>query len=269
MSILSDIVAVKQKEIEERRSLYPIKLLERSLYFDTPVVSLRKYILRSDRNGIIAEIKRRSPAAGTINAYVDVEQTSIGYMQAGASALSILTDTTFFGGSSDDLTIARRFNFCPILRKDFILDEYQIVESKSIGADAVLLIAAILETERLQRLFDFARSLGLEVVVEIHSDTDLAKWPAEADLVGINSRDLRTFDVSMESAIRLCAQIGRNSVCIAESGIRRPEDVLCLRDAGFRGFLIGETFMRHARPEWACREFIDRLQPRETAYVEN
>jgi indole-3-glycerol phosphate synthase len=269
MSILSDIVAVKRKEIEEQRSLYPVKLLERSLHFETPVVSLKKYILRSDRNGIIAEIKRRSPASGTIHAYADVEQTSIGYMQAGASALSILTDKTFFGGSPDDLRTARRFNFCPILRKDFILDEYQIVESKSIGADAVLLIAALLDSNRMQQLYEFAETLVLEVVVEIHTEEELVKMPAQAELVGINSRDLRTFEVSVDRAVRLNAIIGRDAVRIAESGIGRPEDVVELRASGFQGFLIGETFMRNARPELACREFIGRLRQLESTSVEN
>ena len=137
MNILDKIIEQKHKEVAERKSLYPVKLLEQSIFFSSPTVSLKKYVQRKDKSGIIAEIKRKSPSKGIINASVSIERTSIGYMQAGASALSILTDKEFFGGSSDDLTVARKFNFCPILRKDFVVDEYQIVEAKSIGADAI------------------------------------------------------------------------------------------------------------------------------------
>src|SRR5690606_36212235 len=141
MNILDEIVANKQKEVAERKSLVPIKLLEQSIYYDNRVVSMKKYVTNPEKTGIIAEFKRRSPSKGLINGTAQVESTTIGYMQAGASALSILTDHEFFGGSNDDLTLARKFNFCPILRKDFIIDEYQIIEAKSIGADCVLLIA--------------------------------------------------------------------------------------------------------------------------------
>lgn len=269
MSVLSNIVAAKQREIEERRALYPIRLLERSLYFETPTVSLKKYLLRPDRQGIIAEIKRRSPSAGTINEYVNVEQTSIGYMQAGASALSILTDTPFFGGSSEDLRMARRFNFCPILRKDFILDEYQVIESKSIGADAILLIAAILDRTRLLQLLDLAKSVALEVIVEIHTEQEADSLPDTAELIGVNRRDLRTFEVSDGPERLFAMRTGRDCVWIAESGIRTPGDVMRLRDAGFQAFLIGETFMRRARPEGACRDFISHLNRLESVYAED
>src|SRR5882762_695076 len=127
MNILDQIIDYKKKEVEERKSIYPEKLLEKSIYFGSPAVSLRRYVLRDDKTGIIAEIKRKSPSKGVINAHISVERTSIGYMQAGASALSVLTDRNFFGGSNDDLTTARKFNFCPILRKDFTIDEYQII----------------------------------------------------------------------------------------------------------------------------------------------
>jgi len=259
MSILAQIVEAKRKEVDERRSLYPVKLLERSPYFSTPVVSLKKYLLRHDKSGIIAEIKRRSPSTGLINAYAGIEQTSIGYMQAGASALSVLTDAAFFGGCNEDLTTARRFNFCPVLRKDFILDEYQIVEAKSIGADAILLIAAILDTERLKSLFQFATSLGLEVLIEIHSEDELSTLPDNADIIGVNCRDLRTSEVSLDIAANLGTRLPYGALRVAESGIRRPEDVHRLRENGFQGFLIGEAFMRHSRPDVACRTFIAQL----------
>lgn len=268
MSVIEKIVAVKKKEIAERQELYPVKRLERSMYFDTPVVSLRKYLLRPDRQGIIAEIKRRSPSAGVLHAYVNVERTSIGYMQAGAAALSVLTDATFFGGSSEDLSTARRYNFCPILRKDFILDEYQIIESKSIGADAILLIARILDASLMKQLHACATSLGMEVMVELHDEDDVEKIPSDARLLGINHRNLQTFEVSLEKAIHLNERIGHDAIRIAESGIQYPEQVVRLRENGFDGFLIGEAFMRHARPDQACRDFIARLRALESAYAE-
>lgn len=167
-TILDKIVARKREEVAQRRNLYPAKLLEQSLFFSTPTVSLSKYLQRPDKSGIIAEFKRRSPSQANINLYAKVEEVSIGYMQAGASALSILTDEPSFGGTAEDLREARRYNFCPILRKDFIVDEYQILEARSWGADAILLIAACLDKEKLQQLTHFAHELGLEVLVELY-----------------------------------------------------------------------------------------------------
>src|ERR1700751_649082 len=162
MDILQKINDHKKKEVEERKSLFPVKLLEKTIYFNSVPVSMKKYLLRDDLTGIIAEFKRKSPSKGFINKYAEVERTTIGYMQAGASALSVLTDTEFFGGRSSDLTTARKFNFCPILRKDFIIDEYQITEPKSIGADVILLIAAILTKEQIKNFTRLALSLGME-----------------------------------------------------------------------------------------------------------
>src|SRR6185369_14773416 len=149
MNILDQIITHKRKEVEERKSLYPVKLLEKTIYFNSPAISLKKYLLRENKAGIIAEFKRKSPSKGMINQYAPVERTSIGYMQAGASALSILTDTEFFGGKNEDLALARKFNYCPILRKDFVIDEYQIIEAKSIGADAILLLANVLDAKKI------------------------------------------------------------------------------------------------------------------------
>src|SRR5918993_1938530 len=169
MNILDQIIEHKRKEVSERKELYPIKFLEQSIFFGTQPVSLKRYIQREDKSGIIAELKRKSPSKGVINPHVSVERTSIGYMQAGASALSVLTDKNLFGGSNEDLTMARKFNFCPILRKDFTIDEYQIIEAKSIGADAILLIAAALDAPRLKTLASFAHTFGLEVLLEVHN----------------------------------------------------------------------------------------------------
>lgn len=261
MNILDKIVAHKRQEVAERASLYPPKLLEKSPYFQTPCVSLRHYLTRPDKSGIIAEIKRKSPSKGDINPYVSVERTSIGYMQAGASALSILTDTHFFGGKNEDLTLARQMNYCPILRKDFTIDEYQIVEARSIGADAILLIAAILSPEEIQRLAAFAKSLGLEVLLEVHNEAELTQSPLESvDLIGVNNRNLKDFSVDLQTSVKLAPLIPAHCLKVAESGIHQPEDLLMLKRAGFNGFLIGERFMKTASPEKACAQFIQRCR---------
>jgi indole-3-glycerol phosphate synthase len=260
MDILEKIIAHKYKEVEERKSLFPTKLLEKSIYFNSDTVSLKKYILREDKSGIIAEIKRKSPSKGTINAHVSIERTSIGYMQAGASALSVLTDTDYFGGKNEDLTTARKFNFCPILRKDFTVDEYQIVEAKSIGADAILLIAAALEPAQLKQLAAFAKSLGLETLLEVHNEDELASSVNEhIDLVGVNNRNLKTFEVSIETSKTLASLIPSDFVKVSESGISDPRTIMDLRAVGFQGFLMGERFMQNSRPEKACARFIESL----------
>ncbi|MCS6807358.1 MAG: indole-3-glycerol phosphate synthase TrpC [Bacteroidota bacterium] len=261
MNILETIVAHKRRELHERKELYPVKLLEKSLYFTSPTVSLKKYLLRPDKSGIIAEIKRASPSKGTINKYVSIERTSIGYMQAGASALSILTDAQFFRGSNYDLEAARKYNYCPILRKDFTLDEYHIIEARSIGADAILLIAAILTPHDIKRLAAFAQSLGLEVVLEVHNQQELHNSMCEyIDIVGVNNRDLTTFLVSLNTSETLIHDIPQDCVKISESGINSPQAAHRLKILGYQGFLIGEQFMRHSRPELACKAFIRELR---------
>ena len=261
MNILDEIIEYKRTEVANRKSLYPVKLLEQSIYFSTQPVSLKKYIRRADKSGIIAEIKRKSPSKGIINPHVSIERTSIGYMQAGASALSVLTDKNFFGGSNEDLMQARKFNFCPILRKDFTIDEYQIIEAKSIGADAILLIAAALESTRLKQLASFAHSFGLEVLLEVHNEEELrANLDAEADLIGVNNRNLKTFELSIEISKRLAPVIPTGVVKVSESGIEAVDTIVELRKYGFEGFLMGQNFMQHSRPEAACKEFIEELR---------
>jgi indole-3-glycerol phosphate synthase len=261
MNILDKIIEHKRREVEERKSLYPLKLLEQSIFFDSQTVSMKKYIQREDKSGIITEFKRKSPSKGIINAYASVERTSIGYMQAGASAISVLTDKNFFGGSNEDLMTARKFNFCPILRKDFTIDEYQIIEAKSIGADAILLIAAALEPKRLNELSFFAKSFGLEVLLEVHDKEELdANLDAHADLIGVNNRSLKTFEVSIEVSKELAPFIPKHAVKVSESGISTPETIVELKQYGYEGFLMGENFMKHSQPEKAAREFIDRLK---------
>lgn len=261
MSILDEIVAKKKTEVSSRKELYPVKLLEKSVFFAGETVSLCHYLRREDKQGIIAEIKRRSPSKGVINHHVSVEKLSIGYMQAGASALSVLTDNEYFGGSSADLETARRFNFCPILRKDFIVDEYQICESKSIGADAILLIAAVLSVEQIKSFTELAHSLGLEVLFEVHNDEELqSKFLPELDIVGVNNRNLKTFEVSIETSKELSEKIPSEALKISESGIDSAETIVELRNFGYEGFLIGESFMKTSRPQAACERFIREVR---------
>ncbi len=268
MNILEEIVAHKIMETEERKSLYPVKLLEKSIHFGAPAVSLKKYLLRPDKSGIIAEIKRKSPSKGMINKYVSVERTSTGYMMAGASALSILTDEKYFGGSSQDLLTARKFNFCPILRKDFIVDEYQVIETKSIGADAILLIAAVLSPEQLKKLANLARSLNLEVLLEVHNKDEIKNHVRGTDdIIGINNRDLKTFNVNYNTSIELGSLLPENIIKITESGISDPSTIIKLKAHGFKGFLIGEYFMSHSRPEKTCDDFIRNLKRMELQTV--
>ena len=261
-TILDKIITHKRQEVLDRQALVPVKLLEKSLYIDSQPLSLRQYLLRDDLSGIIAEFKRKSPSKGVLNAHAPVERTTLGYMQAGASALSVLTDTEFFGGKNEDLTIARRYNFCPILRKDFVVDEYQILEAKSIGADAVLLIAAVLSGEEVLRLGRFAKSLGLEVLLEIHSAEELDKTlhPDAVSVVGVNNRNLHDFSVSLDTSGELAQRIPNEYVKVTESGLSSAADIEALRAVGYRGFLIGETFMRHGRPEKACAALVQQLR---------
>lgn len=258
MNILDKIIAHKQKEVAESKSLVPVKRLEQSIYFENRVVSMKQYVTNPEKTGIIAEFKRKSPSKGIINGTAEVEQTSIGYMQAGASALSILTDREFFGGKNEDLTVARRYNFCPILRKDFVIDEYQIVEAKSIGADCILLIAAVLDPDRLEELARFAKELGLEVLMEVHDREELERSLNDhLDLVGVNNRNLKTFEVSLETSLSLVNIIPSQFIKISESGISDPGTLVQLRAAGFDGFLIGENFMKSSRPHQAAYNFMN------------
>ncbi|MBA3664544.1 MAG: indole-3-glycerol phosphate synthase TrpC [Bacteroidetes bacterium] len=259
MITLTDIITHKKLEVEKNKSLYPVQLLESSLYYKSKAVSLKKYLLRPDKNGIIAEIKKKSPSIGDINKYANVEKISIGYMQAGASALSVLTDKDFFGGSNADLTIARKYNFCPILRKDFTIDAYQIIEAKSIGADVILLIAAVLSKENIKEFTDLAHSLEMEVILEIHDASELEKIYDKVDVIGINNRDLNTMKINIEHSAQISEMLPKNIIRISESGIQTPEHIIYLKQFGYQGFLIGSNFMKHAEPHLVCKQFINDL----------
>jgi indole-3-glycerol phosphate synthase len=261
MNILKKILLHKADEVKRNKELYPVRLLENSIYFQTQPVSLKTYLRRADKVGIIAEIKRKSPSRGVINNHVSIEKTSIGYMQAGASALSVLTDNEFFGGRNEDLTLARKYNYCPILRKDFIIDEYQLVEAKSIGADVVLLIAAALEPAKLRQLAASAKALGLEVLLEVTSREEVDNYICpDIDVVGINNRNLNDFTLNLDLSFELGSHIPADFLKISESAISKARDIVELKKHGFNGFLIGKTFMKHSSPEKACAELVEEVQ---------
>ena len=259
-NLLNKILGYKKIEIEKNKAMYPQKLLEQSIYFETPSVSMKSYLSRKDSSGIIAEFKRQSPSKGMINAHASVEEVSIGYMQAGASALSIITDNHFFGGKNQDLSEARKYNYAPVLYKNFIIDEYQIIEAKSVGADVILLIAECLTKNQLAILAKFAKSLGLEVLMELHSKEKLDRLSPDVDFVGVNNRNLDTFEVNVDNSLAILQFIPSDFMKISESGLNHPKTVNMLKNHGFDGFLIGEHFMKHARPQDACAKFIKEVR---------
>ena len=263
MNILEKIVLHKKKEVAERKSRFPVSMLEKTNYFQAPALSLKEFLTRPDKLGIIAEFKRKSPSKPSINLSAEVEKVTKSYVKAGASALSILTDQDFFGGSLADLKEARKANFCPILRKDFIIDEYQLIEAKSAGADAVLLIAECLEKASLKKLAIMAHDLGLEVLMEIHDSVGLEKLNEHIDVLGVNNRDLRVFKTDIQNSVNLATDIPDGQVKISESGIKTAEDIVTLLKAGFDGFLIGEQFMKNEDPGLACSELIHQVHPQE------
>jgi len=260
MNILDTIIAEKHREVAARKAAYPHQELESRPLFSAERRSLRTALLQDNTSGVIAEFKRRSPSKGDISANANAVEITSGYETAGAAALSILTDAHFFGGSSEDLTTSRAAVDIPILRKDFIIDEYQLVEARAIGADAVLLIAANLEKQQLRLLAECAKQLGLDVLMEVHSEEELDWWNPWVDAVGVNNRNLKSFEVSVQTSFRLFEKMPKESVCISESGIDDPELVFALKNIGFQGFLIGEFFMKAGDPAGKCREFIDAIR---------
>ncbi len=260
MTILEEIVQYKYKEVAKQKELYPIKLLEKSNFFEAKPISLKQTLLRPVAMGIIAEFKRKSPSKGIINKLADVEKTTLGYISAGASALSVLTDEKYFGGSNDDFLKARQVNSCSMLRKEFIVDEYQVIESKSIGADVILLIAACLTKNEIDKLAKLAKSLELEILLELHDEKEIDKISPVIDLIGINNRNLKDFKVDLGHSKKLASQLPGDFVKIAESGIDSPDIIRDLKSIGFNGFLMGEYFMRAQQPENACAEFINQLK---------
>lgn len=262
MNILDNIVAHKKTEVALHRQKFPIAVLESSIYFDRQAHSLSEAVGRAPGPGIIAEFKRRSPSAGEIRAGASVQEITAGYMEAGAAALSVLTDKQFFGGSNGDLSEARHFSTGPILRKDFVIDEYQLIEAKAIGADAILLIAACLSVPGCRELARFARSLGLEVLLELHDAAELSHVNEYVNAVGVNNRNLKTFEVSLATSFDIAERLPSELLKVTESGINDPAAAADLLHAGYKGFLIGEHFMRQPDPGAACRDFIQRVNDR-------
>ena len=259
MNILDKIIDYKRKEVAERKQLVSESLLRENDLFKRPVFSLKEFLLEEGKTGIIAEFKRRSPSKGVINDQVDVAEITAGYTRFGDSGLSVLTDEAFFGGSKEDLVKARE-NLIPILRKDFIIDEYQIVEARAMGADVILLIATCLSPEEVKNLAVFARKLDLEVLLELHGEEELDHICDETELIGINNRDLKTFAVDIERSLLMAEKIPGNKIKIAESGISTIENVRLFQQHGFRGFLIGENFMKEADPVAAFEKFANGMK---------
>lgn len=256
MNILDEITAYKIREVEERKRSFPPAHLERDINLTAPGLSLKNSLRSPGNCGIIAEFKRKSPSAGIINTNAGILDVCNGYESAGAAAISILTDYKYFGGNLSDLKLIKETVKIPILRKDFIIDEYQVLEAKAAGADAILLIAAALGKSKLNSLHRFALSLGLEVLVEVHSGNCIDKIPADAEITGINCRDLKSFTFKSDSFQNLVSCLPKSAVKIAESGINSPEQLLSLRKYGFEGFLIGSFFMKAENPGKKCNQFI-------------
>ena len=263
MNLLQRIIAEKKKQVATEKLQTPVNHWEQQSAFRRNSSSLKHALKDSLKNGIIAEFKRRSPSKGIINDTSSVTEVTAAYTAMGASGLSVLTDKYFFGGSIEDLKAARR-NQIPILRKDFIIDEYQIVQSKAIGADVILLIAACLTKQQVQIFSTVARNLGMETLLEVHDKKELDYISNGIELVGINNRDLKTFAVDVNRSTELAVEIKRRHgdglTLIAESGISNIETIEVLRNSGFSGFLIGENFMKQKNPGVAFAEFVQQLK---------
>ena len=256
--ILSEIIANKRKEVDLQKQAISIEQLCEGIGDLLPTRSMKQAIASSP-TGIIAEFKRRSPSKGWIKENARPEEIVPAYAASGASAVSILTDEIFFGGTLRDIRTVRPLINLPILRKDFIIDEYQLYQARIVGADAVLLIAAALEQTQCRALADKAHELGLEVLLEIHNTDELPYIYKDIDMVGINNRNLGSFHTDVANSFRLAEQLPQDTILVSESGISQPVTVSKLHDAGFRGFLIGETFMRTEKPAETLKEFISQV----------
>ena len=262
MNILDKIIIDKRREVILKKSIIPISQLEKSVLFDRKTISL-SLNLRNSSSGIIAEHKRRSPSKSVINNNFTVEEVVKGYENAGACGISILTDGKYFGGSLDDLILARASVNIPLIRKEFIIDEYQILEAKAHGADVILLIAAVLTRNEIEYLSKFAQSLGLEVLLEVHNQEELEKSIMPSlDMIGVNNRNLKTFEVSLDFSKQLADLIPNEFVKVSESGISSIEAIKELQPFGYQGFLIGENFMKTDDAGKSAKEFISPLTPK-------
>ncbi|AUC77581.1 indole-3-glycerol phosphate synthase TrpC [Olleya sp. Bg11-27] len=260
MNILDKITADKRVEVNLRKQLIPVKQLERSILFERQTVSLAKKI-RESSTGIIAEHKRRSPSKQVINHDLNVFDVAKGYEDAGVCGMSVLTDGKYFGGSLDDLLTARASCNLPLLRKEFIIDPYQIIEAKAYGADVILLIAAILTTTEIKQFSELAKSLNLDVLLEVHNEAELHKsLMPTLDMLGVNNRNLKTFEVSLDTSKQLSSLIPNDFVKVSESGISTIDAIKTLQPFGYKGFLIGENFMKTDNAGAHAKLFIENLK---------
>lgn len=260
MTILDTIVARKKEEVAAAKAKVSLAELEKYPLFARSCYKLRESMLHPQRTGIIAEFKRASPSKGLINGESSVQEVVKGYQDAGASAVSVLTDQDFFQGNLQDLSQAREALSIPLLRKEFIVDAYQIAEAKAYGADIILLIAACLESSEIESLSAYAKSLGLNVLLEIHNEAELNKSLFDSiDAIGVNNRNLKDFSVSLDHSFDLVNKIPDRYIKVSESGISDPGTIKTLKAAGFQGFLIGENFMKTNNPSAAIQEFVAQL----------
>ena len=259
-TILDEIVADKRKELETTKSRKKISDLVQAPMFGRRTISLKESLQKPHSSGIIAEFKRKSPSKGWIHPDADPLETTKMYCENGAAALSILTNEKYFGGNTEYIETCRKHSTCPILRKEFIVDEFQVYEAKAIGADAILLIAAALTKEEMRRLSQTAHDLHLEVLMEIHEEKELEYGTDNVDVVGVNNRDLKTFSVDVRNSVTLSEKIPSDRVKISESGIGDVETIRNLREVGYMGFLMGERFMKAMNPAEELRMFVEQLR---------
>lgn len=258
--VLSEIIAHKKIEVEAQKTKVSIQELEKSMEkLSRKPRSLKEALLQSE-TGIIAEFKRKSPSKGWINQHAIAADVVPEYEKNGAAAISVLTDTDFFGGSMEDLRTARGNVSVPLLRKEFIVDEYQIFEAKAHGADAILLIAAAISKKESHRFTKLARSLGLDVLLELHDESEIDYISPENNIVGINNRNLGSFVTDVEKSFNMIPFLPREAILVSESGISHPETVKELRRAGYKGFLIGENFMKTEKPGESLGEFVKLIR---------
>ncbi len=260
MDILETIVAAKRKEVEKFKPMSSIERFEKDGFFwQIANRSLVQSLLLPESTGIIAEFKRKSPSKGWFKTKeLEVESVVVAYNKS-AAGISVLTDEEFFGGDLDDLIQTKVVTDIPVLRKDFIIDKWQIAEAKAFGADVILLIAACLSVEEVNEFASYARSIGLESILEVHNEEELGHCCDEVTMVGVNNRNLKTFEVDINTSLQLIDKIPAGKPAIAESGISNVETIVTLRQAGFKGFLIGENFMKEEQPGKAFEEFIEKM----------
>ncbi len=262
MTILDQIIENKKNEVARAKEKVTLEELKSSAYFKRETISLKSALLAENSTGIISEYKRKSPSKGDINVGAGIAETTLGYTKAGAAGISVLTDYIFFGGFKEDLMIARENNpTTPLLRKDFMIDEYQLYEAKAWGADVILLIAANLESSEIKTLSEKAHELGLEVLLEVHDKDEINKSPMQnVDIVGVNNRNLKNFaENNVNASVELFDFIPNDKVKISESCISHPDTVKQLREIGYKGFLMGENFMKTSNPAKALEEFVELI----------